>query len=143
MGIHERPVVAGFDHGAVELVVEFKRLALVTTGGRSDLAPVQFANRIEFVVGGSFACESDAQCLERGEHREGIHGLVEGRRGDDCASVAQEEQETFGREHLVRLAQRRARNAEALAQDALLQAHPRFPDAANDLIAQPVEHFGL
>ena len=84
---------------------------------------------------------------ERADHRlqaaqdvDDLLQLLDGQRRHRGTAVGQDLDQPLGRQDLEALAQRRARDAELLAQQPLVEALPGAQHALDDQVAQPVDH---
>ncbi|MGY3411206.1 hypothetical protein ACVWZV_007319 [Bradyrhizobium sp. GM5.1] len=86
----------------------------------------------EIALGGALGGELGGEPLDAGQRLEQFRDAVDGEVGDARAAVGAELNQSLGREHFHRLAQRSARYAQLLRQPGFLGLRSRRQLAAND-----------
>jgi len=98
--------------------------------------PLQLADLRQLVLGDVCAGELARQPFQRAHHLERVHDLVATQFRDLRAAVRQQDDQPFRRQHLERLAQRRARDGELFAQHAFVEPFAGRQCALGDHVAQ-------
>jgi hypothetical protein len=102
---------------------------------------VQSGKRREVGIGGVARRLVGAAPFQQRDHRENVVQVLLGHLVDEAAAPRLMPQQALRRQHLERLAQRRARDFQALAQRDLVQEAPGRQLAREDLLAQCVGDF--
>ena len=127
----------------VEPVVDGAIDAVVAPAGRAarwafSSSPCSAARSSRSASVTRAAASSPAQAFQRGHDLEGMAHVLARQRHDLDAAIGQLQQQAVGRQQAEGLAQRRARDAELLAELALVQPRARRQDALDDQGAQPL-----
>ncbi len=139
--LDQRVVARGPENGLVDILVDAE---IGRPVGSLVGLPKVFGHgsdpRQLFVAGhlrGEFACQS----FERRQNVEHLASLTIALPGDDGTAMRDQIQQSFGRKHLERLAQRRARNLKLVGQGLFIDLFTRLQLALQDHLTQPVGDF--
>src|SRR5882762_3286276 len=138
--VDQSGIAARADNRPMDLVVTVDDRGLVLAARQLAVLLMQCLDVRQFCSARVFARKPDREFLERSLEYKVVKRILQGWRRDSRASVRKQLEQPLGREHLESLAQRRARDSKALAQDALLQANPWSPDTLDDFLTQTLEY---